>query len=128
MEMSSHRLQQDSTSPENMQPGAAWQPFPDLEGVQGGLPLRADGPMSWNGFPADEIVQNRLRFFKKEELEPRRAVGAEQVHGITIYRAGRADAGRGMLERDMRIPATDGLITNDEDIILTTLHADCAPV
>jgi polyphenol oxidase len=103
-------------------------PFPDLNWLRGGMSLEADGGMSWNGFPEPEIAENHRRYFNRVGLDLLKAVGMEQVHGCSIYRAARADAGRGMLEKATRIPQTDGLITNVPGLILTALHADCAPI
>ncbi len=96
--------------------------------VRGGISLRADGAMSWGGDEPEKIVDNRVKYFEKKGLSPRVGVAAEQVHGNNIYRVMRHDAGRGILERENRIPATDGLITDAPGIVLTTLHADCAPI
>ncbi len=92
------------------------------------MSLRADGSMSWNGQVREEIVQNRLQYFLKVGLDPAKAVGADQVHGSGVYRATEADGGKGLLDRETRITGTDGLITSERGVILTTLHADCAPI
>jgi YfiH family protein len=39
-----------------------------------------------------------------------------------------ADAGKGALDRASRIADTDGLLTDSSGLILTVLHADCAPI
>ena len=38
------------------------------------------------------------------------------------------EAGRGALDRESRIPATDALVTNQPGICLMVLSADCVPV
>ncbi len=129
--MSPKLLKQDTYSPENRQPqqtGELWQPFPDLAGVRGGISLRADGSMSWNAEPHDQILRNRISYFEEHGLDPRQAVAADQVHGAEIIRVTQAHAGRGFFDRESRIPAADALITNERRLILTTLHADCAPI
>jgi len=108
--------------------GAGWRPFAGREGIRGGMSVKADGAMSWNGSSAEDVVRNRLRYFENEGLDHRRAVAADQVHGKAIHRVTTADAARGILERDTRIANTDGMVTNARGIILMTLHADCAPV
>ena len=84
--------------------------------------------MSWGGGEANAIIQNRLNYFKKIGLAIARAVFADQVHGTEIRRIEAADAGRGKFEAEDRIPATDGLLMHIPGLILTTLHADCAPI
>jgi YfiH family protein len=124
-------LEQDTHSPQNMQPqpgSTLWQPFAGLDGVRGGISLRTDGSMSWNGHAPEEVVRNRLRYFQAVGLDYRQAVAADQVHGKSIHLATRADAGKGIRERETRIAGTDGLMTHERGITLTTLHADCAPV
>jgi YfiH family protein len=105
---------------------APWRPFPMEDGLAGGLSQTADGSMSWSGDNPEIVAQNHVSYLKRMGLKWQDAVAAEQVHGTIIHRATRADGGRGMLERDTRIPATDGLVTDEAGVILTTQHADCA--
>ncbi len=86
----------------------------------------ADGAMSWSGDNPEVVAANHLSFLKRMGLKWRDAVLAEQVHGTVIQRVIRADGGRGIRERDTRIPGADGLITDVPGLVLTTLHADCA--
>ena len=96
--------------------------------VHGGISLREDGAMSWGGGEAREVIQNRLRYLERTGLDLKQAVFAEQVHGTEIRRVTSKEAGRGAFAADDRIPRTDGLITNEPGLILTTMHADCAPI
>jgi polyphenol oxidase len=105
-----------------------WTPFPDLSWLRGGISLRADGGMSWDQEPEEIVVQRRAAYFERMNLNMRSAVGADQVHETRIAKLGRTDAPRGMFGRADRIPLTDALITGDSGLVLTTLHADCAPV
>lgn len=105
-----------------------WQPFPEASWLKGGISLRQDGPMSWGGSDAESVANNRRNYVKKLGLNPSRLATAEQVHGAEIRHIREADAGRGVFELEGRIPATDGLLTEIPGIILTTLHADCAPI
>jgi polyphenol oxidase len=105
-----------------------WSPFPDLNWLSGGISQRSDGGMSWRSGLVAEVVANRRRYFSKLNLDLSDAAAADQVHGTNIVIATIASAGRGMEDSGSRFPATDGLITNQPGLILTTLHADCAPV
>jgi YfiH family protein len=89
---------------------------------------RDDGPMSWGGLETAEVVRNRLDYYHKAGLDPSRTVGSEQVHSTNIRRVTEVDAGRGALSREGRIEGTDGLVTNVQHLVLTALHADCAPI
>jgi hypothetical protein len=84
--------------------------------------------MSWGGNEPETVRHNRLNYLEKLGLDWELAIGADQVHGDQIFRAERHHGGAGFLEARGRIPATDGLITQEPGIILTTLHADCAPI
>jgi YfiH family protein len=103
-------------------------PFPQLDWLRGGCSLRADGAMSWNGNDLSEVVDNRRRYFAGLNLDLSLVVGMDQTHGFNIHYASESDAGRGAADRDSRIPDTDGLITMVQGLILTALHADCAPI
>lgn len=84
--------------------------------------------MSWNGHDPAQVSANRRRYLESHGLDWRKAVAADQVHGIAIHVASTADGGRGMDSALSRVPATDAFITREKDLVLTTLHADCAPV
>lgn len=105
-----------------------WEPFPDLPGIQGGFSSKLDGGMSWAGAAICDVVENRRIYFKRHGLDLSDCVAADQVHGTRIAVIDRRQLGRGAVNPATRIPATDGLITTCAGIVLTTLHADCAPV
>lgn len=105
-----------------------WNAFPGIQGVFGGISSVVDGPMSWNGHNPEAVFSNRKKFLSFIGLEISRAVGADQVHGTRIHVVLERDAERGMDSAASRIPATDALITGLPELVLTTLHADCAPV
>jgi polyphenol oxidase len=121
---------QNTQSPEELQPSPAalWRPFGGEAGLAGGISQTADGAMSWLGDNPEVVAANHVSFLKRMGLKWQDAVSAEQVHGTVIHRATRADGGRGMRERDTRLPGTDGFVTNEPGLILTTLHADCLPL
>lgn len=53
---------------------------------------------------------------------------AVQVHGTEIVRVTRAERGAGNRTHETAIPETDGLITDEADILLTAFYADCVPL
>jgi polyphenol oxidase len=123
-------MPQDSQTAPNLQPQpiTPWQPFPHLDWLRGGISTTADGGMSWTGMDSEVVVENRRRYFEKFGLDINRAISADQTHGVAIYDVREADLNRGMMSPDTRIPATDALVTRLPNVVLTTLHADCAPV
>ena len=76
-----------------------------------------------------EIIQyNRRSLAKAAGFEVERLITARQVHSATVRIVTAEEAGRGALDRESRIPATDALVTNQPGICLMVLSADCVPV
>lgn len=102
--------------------------LPEWDGVLLALSERRHGGMSFNRQGFQEVTQNRQNFLAELGLEMSDCVGSELVHGnrVTLVHAG--DRGRGCVSFDKRIEQTDALITAEPGIILTTTHADCAPI
>lgn len=78
------------------------------------------------------VDENRRRFLGAVGLPEAhdRLVTAVQVHGEHIHVVAACDAGRGALVSagPSPVPATDALITSEQDIPLMMLYADCVPV
>ncbi|MBI2514741.1 peptidoglycan editing factor PgeF [Candidatus Wolfebacteria bacterium] len=76
-----------------------------------------------------KVKQNRLKFFKKHKIDPRRLVNLAGIHGVNIDTI-TCDSilGNGSLNPDTRIKNTDGLITNIKNSYLMVTGADCFPV
>lgn len=122
-------MPEDNETRANNQPSIrGWKPFPDQIWLAGGISLKKDGPMSWTGYDQTTIIGNRFLYLAAQGLNPRKAVSAEQVHEKRIYLAVKKDAGRGIDSSSTRILSTDALMTRETGLVLTTLHADCAPV
>lgn len=76
-----------------------------------------------------EIIQrNRKSLAKAVGFEIGGMITAQQVHSATVRIVTAEEAGRGALDRESRIPATDALVTNQPGICLMVLSADCVPV
>lgn len=100
----------------------------ELIWLKSGISQQSDGSMSWDHENERVAVQNRRMYFQRCGLDPMQAVAAEQVHGTRIHVVTSDDIGRGAGNAASRIPATDGLITKVRGAILSTTHADCAPL
>ena len=61
---------------------------------------------------------NRERYFKSADIDPRRVVTADLVHGVRTRRVFGEAAGT-------MIAGTDGLVTNKENLFLSATAADC---
>ncbi|NEU29451.1 peptidoglycan editing factor PgeF [bacterium LRH843] len=55
-------------------------------------------------------------------------VGSEQVHEASIRKVTQVDAGRGSDCLDTALPRTDGIYTAEQNLLLTSLYADCVPL
>lgn len=61
-------------------------------------------------------------------VDPTRIVTMGQVHGNDVIRVRSSDAGKGARDRGTHVGLGDALITNDPNVVLLTLHADCQPI
>ena len=61
-------------------------------------------------------------------VDPERIVTMGQVHGNEVIRVHASDAGKGARDRGTHVGFGDALITNEPDVVLLTLHADCQPI
>lgn len=61
-------------------------------------------------------------------VDPTRIVTMGQVHGNDVIRVRASDAGKGARDRGTHVGLGDALITNDPNVVLLTLHADCQPI
>jgi YfiH family protein len=61
-------------------------------------------------------------------LTPERTVFMEQVHGSAVGRVGADDAGRGVARHADAIAGVDALVTDEPDLALVVLTADCVPL
>jgi polyphenol oxidase len=107
-------------------------------GITAGFTLR-DGGYSQTPFSSlnmgfhvndnpDSVQNNRKAFADKIHFPIQNWVGSKQVHGTHIVKVTKEDRGRGALDFETAITDADGIYTKDEDILLTSLYADCVPL
>ncbi|USG67574.1 peptidoglycan editing factor PgeF [Brevibacillus ruminantium] len=72
------------------------------------------------------VVTNRRLLAESLEMSFDAWTCADQVHGNRVCEVTAGGAGKESL-RDV-IPATDGLFTNKEGVLLTSFYADCVPL
>lgn len=75
-----------------------------------------------------EVVPNREQLAQALGFSLDAWTSAVQVHGKDIVRVTRAERGAGNRRGETAIPATDGLITDEADVLLTAFYADCVPL
>lgn len=74
------------------------------------------------------VQKNRIEFAETIHFPVQNWVGSKQVHGANIVKVTKNVRGAGSLDFESAIPDTDGLYTADEDLLLTSLYADCVPL
>jgi len=73
---------------------------------------------------ADNVIENRLRFFKIFDIDHEKIVALNQVHGTEIVEVGRDNCGEGALPGNA-LQNADALITTRPGLTLCTYSADC---
>ncbi|MGC8596071.1 MAG: peptidoglycan editing factor PgeF [Candidatus Kryptoniota bacterium] len=86
-------------------------------GVPHGVSLRVPGKKSLFSMKAEE-VENRAEFFSALGFNERNVVRANQVHSSNVT----------VVHKSGTYRATDALITNHPDLLLTISIADCVPI
>lgn len=109
--------------------------FPLLAGLMGichGVTQR-EGPglagnMSFTRGPdPDTVIATRARWCQRVGVDPAGLVVARQVHGTDVEHITVAQRGRGALAA-VALPAADILVTNEPNLPLMTISADCVPL
>ena len=77
---------------------------------------------------ADDVKENRRRFFEHIGGAGYIAAVPVQVHGSEIVQVRTYDADVLRDVHELVFPHTDALVTDEKNVILTSLHADCIPV
>ena len=80
------------------------------------------------GDDAQAVRRNRRALAEALGYDAAQLVAAQQVHGAHCAVVTANDAGRGALDWQSALPATDALITAQTGVPLLILVADCAPV
>ena len=107
----------------------------EIPGVAHGLTYRvpglgiADGNVGY-GAPRDKDDAWAMRqlWCRSIGVDPHRIVTMGQVHGRDVIRVTADQAGRGATPGSTHAGFADAMITDDPDVVLMTLHADCLPI
>lgn len=78
------------------------------------------------GDEREAVLENYRRLAKALSVREDSFCFSNQTHTTNVRRVGRADAGTGMGEK--AFTDIDGLITDEEGVVLTTFYADCVPL
>jgi YfiH family protein len=76
-----------------------------------------------------EVVhQNREKLGTLTGFKTSRFVCSDQVHDSKVAKVTKQDAGKGVFDYEDAIPLTDGIYTNEPNLLLTSCYADCVPL
>ncbi|MCS1350634.1 peptidoglycan editing factor PgeF [Mechercharimyces sp. CAU 1602] len=76
----------------------------------------------------ERVRQNRQQLVDELGFSLSAWTCGNQVHGVHIEQIGIGERGRGNKLLEDALPATDGLFTREQDILLTSFYADCVPL
>jgi purine-nucleoside/S-methyl-5'-thioadenosine phosphorylase / adenosine deaminase len=77
------------------------------------------------GDEPEHVIENRMRLCKKAGIEPERATMLWQQHGAKVVKATRD---RGVITAGFDHPPGDALWTDEQDVAMMLITADCLPV
>lgn len=107
----------------------------DIPGVAHGLTYRVPGLGKSEGNVGygtprhkDDAWTMRQLWCHRIGVDPNRIVTMGQAHGRDVVRVFSEHAGRGATPNSTHAGFADALITDDPDLVLMTLHADCLPI
>lgn len=80
------------------------------------------------GNQQEQVVDHRKKLVKQLGLSFSSWTSGEQVHGTHIQWVEAKDKGRGKSDQTDAFPDTDGLLTQESNILLTSFYADCVPL
>lgn len=79
------------------------------------------------GDDKEAVLENYRRIASLFDVELSNIVVSHQTHTTNVRRVTRADGGKGVVyDRDYE--DVDGLITNEKNLVLCTMYADCVPL
>ena len=99
-----------------------------LKKVSAAFSSRQDGNMSLSYGPTKHSLDNRKRFLSALGIDYRDLICAKQVHGKNFAYVGHKDKASGAFEYGSSISDTDGFITDEKDLPVAILTADCLSV
>jgi len=76
----------------------------------------------------EAVIENRRRLARALHFAFDAWTAAEQVHGSRVETIRPPDRGKGRDALDTAVPETDGMVTDERDVLLTALFADCVPL
>ncbi|WP_082220303.1 peptidoglycan editing factor PgeF [Domibacillus robiginosus] len=105
-------------------------------GLVAGFTSTAGGTGRYNGLnmafhvqdQSSVVQENRRKVAELIDFPTSAWVGCEQTHEVHIASVSKSDRGRGALDYETALAATDGLDSNETGVLLTLCYADCVPL
>ncbi|MBM7659443.1 YfiH family protein [Bacillus mesophilus] len=76
----------------------------------------------------ESVNKNRKKLSQIIKFPTEEWVCSEQVHDHHIKKVTRSDRGKGVYVYEEGIPHTDGIYTDESNVLLTSVYADCVPL
>ncbi|UOY93720.1 peptidoglycan editing factor PgeF [Ectobacillus sp. JY-23] len=76
----------------------------------------------------EDVHENRRLLARKLHFPMRTWICSEQTHENVVQKVTKQDCGKGVYEYRESIAGTDGIYTNESDVLLTSCYADCVPL
>jgi polyphenol oxidase len=80
------------------------------------------------GDQPNQVISNREQLARNLGMPVSSWTSGEQVHGTRIAFVLKQERGKGFTSLKSAFPRTDGMVTKESDILLTTYYADCVPL
>ncbi len=99
-----------------------------LQGIVAAFSSRQDGNMSLCFGDISDSLANRKKFLSGIGIDYKNLVCAKQVHGKKIEYVTQANQGSGAEDYDSSIADTDGFLTDQSNVPIAVLTADCLSI
>lgn len=80
------------------------------------------------GDQPEKVLSNRKRLASVLEMPFSAWTSGEQVHGVYVQSVSREHRGNGKDTRETAFQETDGMVTDEPDLLLAAYFADCVPL
>jgi len=76
----------------------------------------------------EDILKNRVKLAQSLQISPKNFTALQQVHGTRVSIINSHDRGRGAFDIESAINNSDAMLTDQKEICLLILVADCVPL
>ncbi|KAA0548016.1 peptidoglycan editing factor PgeF [Bacillus sp. BGMRC 2118] len=76
----------------------------------------------------EDVIDNRKKLARLTGFQLSQLVCSDQVHDANVLKVTSSDRGKGVLDYNSAIANTDGIYTDEPNLLLTSCYADCVPL